>query len=265
MIAGLIRRDTGASAAGSDAGAQIPYPAEERKADVRHGRLDGRRRIPSYTQVSDRIAADGWFTTAYSEELQEVGTTRVHHERHAYQRQVEPKRQRVAGLRKRLTAAVADIERTEEALRLTATELTADEMVPCNPQETQRGIDFIRSRRRSMRGRQARQARERIEALTGEADDLRRQIAETCEEMEQDFERAKVRGRLQAAQVELRVATYWRALTQTHPEGRQLTVVLPLVRLALPAWLDEPAPEPTDEAPDDATDDHDPSAGPAEG
>ena len=257
MIAGLIRRDTDASAAGSDAVAQIPYQAEEKKADLRHGRLDGRRRIPSYTQVSDRITADGGFTTAYSEELQELGLTRVHAELHAYRRQVAPKRQRVAGLRKRLAAAVENIERTEEALRLTATELTPDELVPRNPQESQRGIDFIRSRRKSMRGRQARQARERIEALTDEADDVRRQIAETCEEMEQDFERAKVRGRLQAAQVELRVATYWRALTQTHPEGRQLTVVLPLVQLTLPTWLDEPAPEPTDVV--------DPSTGPAEG
>jgi len=236
MIAGLIRRDTSANTAAPDAPAQIHYQQNDKKADLRRGRLDGRRRTPSYTQVSDRITTDGRFTTAYSEELQELGQTRMHDELHAYKRLIAPKRRRVAGLRERLVTTIEEIERTQDALRQTAVELTPEELVPRNPLESQRGPDFIRSRRRSMRTRQAQQARARHEALTGEADDIRRQIAETCEEMAQDLERAKARVRLQTAHTELRVATYWRALTETHPEGRQLTVVLPRIRQMLPAW-----------------------------
>ena len=256
MIAGLSRRDAGASTP-PGAPAQIRYEPKDKKDDLRNGRLDGRRRAPSYTQISDRIKTDGWFTTAYSEELQEVGCTRVQDELHAYQRLVAPKRRRVAGLRERLAATIEEIERTQDALGLTDVELTPEELVPRSPLEVERGSEFIRSRRRSMRTRQARLARDRLDVLNGEADDIRRQIAEAREEMEQDFERAKIRSRLQAAHTELRVATYWRALTETHPEGRQLTVVLPCVRRTLPAWLEESATE--------VDDDEDPAAGPTTG
>jgi hypothetical protein len=258
MIVGRRRRDEVTGTGAPTARVEDFYPADENKADLRRGRLDGRRRIPSYTQISDRIQTDGWFTTAYSEELQERGRTRVQAELHAYKRQVAPKRHLLAGMRERLAATVEEAGRTQEALDLTATELTPEELVPRNAQEEQRGPAFIHRRRRLMRNREAQRARDRLTALSGEADDIRQRIAELREEMDQDFERAKVRARLHAANTELRVATYWRALTETHPEGRQLAVVLPCVHQTLPSWLDEPAPDVSDDdVPDDTGDDED--------
>ena len=70
--------------------------------------------------------------------------------------------------------------------------------------------------------------------------------------MGQDLQRAKVRVDLQAAHTDLRVATYWRAVTETHREGRQLTVVVPRVRHIYPVWSDEPVAENTSyEIPDE--------------
>lgn len=239
MLAGLRRTGDGAGVP-PGAVSQIPYRDEERKADVRQGRLDGRRRIPSYTQLSDRIAADGSFTTVYSEQLQEVGHTRMRAERHAYRQVVAPKRRHIAGLREQLTTTAEEIERTEVALRETASELTPEELVPRSPLEAQRGPDFVRSRRRSMRTRQAEQAGERIKSLNKVTADIRRQIAEMCTEIVQDLERAKERVGMQATLTELRVKTYWAALTETHPEGRQLAVVVPGVRLESLVWPDDP-------------------------
>lgn len=247
MKGGPGGHDPNGSTGSPDAPPQLPYAAKDAKADLRKGHLDGRRRIPSYTQLSERIERDGWFITAYSEELQELGNARIHDELHAYRRQEAPMRQRVAGLQEQLAATIDKIARTQEALSQTATELTPEELIPRNPQESQRGPDFIRSRRTMMRDRRAQRARDQLVALNGEADDIRRQIAETCERIEQDFERAKVRARMQAARTELRVTTYWRALTETHPEGRQLTVVLPRIHRTLPAWLEASATDVTDD------------------
>src|SRR5690349_14933193 len=71
MIAGRRRQDDVRGTAAPTARVEDFYLPDENKADLRRGRLDGRRRVPSYTQVSDRLQTDGWFTTAYSEELQE--------------------------------------------------------------------------------------------------------------------------------------------------------------------------------------------------
>lgn len=256
MIAGLGRKVDGASAASPGAPAQIPYQEPDRKADLRRGQLDGRRRSPSYTQISDRITADGWFTTAYSEELQELGRTRMHDELNAYQQLVAPKHRMIASLRERLVTTAEEIARTDIELRETASELTPEELVPRSPMEAQRGADFVRSRRRSMRTRQAQKARERIVGLNGDTAEIRRQVAEACTEVEQDLERARTRIQLQAAHTELRVMTYWDAVTETHPEGRQLTVVRPRIRLEFPAW---PAGVPT------GTDDEGPAPGAGEG
>ena len=121
--------------------------------------------------------------------------------------------------------------------------------MPRSPMEEGRGADFVRSRRRSMRTRQAQKARERIEGLDGDTAAIRQLVAEACAEIEQDLERARTRVRLQAAHTELRVTTYWDAVTETHPEGRQLTVVRPRIRLGFPAWPGEPPTETGDGGP----------------
>ena len=165
MIAGLIRRADDADAAPLGAPPQIVYQDAERKADLRRGRLDGRRRIPSYTQVSDRINTDGWFTTAYSEELQELGTNpyarRAARLPEGGGSEAQPGRGPAggAGDHSRSTCAHPGDRAAGDRIG----ELTADELVPRNPMEAKRGADFIRSRRRAMRNRLADKARERIE------------------------------------------------------------------------------------------------------
>lgn len=235
MDAGQTRHDTGA---GTVSSTSIPYVPADQETDVRRGKVDGRRRTPSYTQVSERIAAEGSFTTAYGEELRDLGSAAMCGEVDAYEHAVAPKHRRVAGLRELLATIGDEIERARESLGETAVELTPEELTPRNPIEAQRGPDLISSRRWAARERRARTIRCRIAALEKQTDTVRRQIAELDEEIEQDLDRAKVRVDMQAAHTALRAATYWRALTETHPEGRQLAVVAPRVQHSHPVWPD---------------------------
>ena len=178
MNPGLVRQDTVASTAESETSAQVRYCPTDQKADLRRGRLDGRRRTPSYTQVSDRIMADGSFTTAYSEELQELGRAAMRDEVDAYKRQVAPKRSRIAGLRELLATIGEEIERTRKTLRETAGELTPEELFLEARWRRCEARQPVQSRRWWARNRLGLKTRARLDALTGKADNLRRQIAE---------------------------------------------------------------------------------------
>lgn len=215
----------------------IDYTAQNRRADLRRGRLDGRKRVPTYTRLAALIDEVGWFTTPYTEELWELGHDLMQAEFLAYTHRVTPKRQRLAGLREQLVAAEQKVESGLAAVEVAAVELTPDELLPRNPLEVKRSAEFLRSRRTVMRERRIESARDRQAQCIAAVGDLRRSIAEACQDLNQDFELAKARARLLADQTGLRVATYWGAVATTHSEGRQLALLLPYIRSVLPSWI----------------------------
>ena len=214
----------------------IDYTAHDRRADNGRGRLDGRKRVPTYTRLAALIDEVGWFTTPYTEALWALGHDLMQAKLLARKHRVAPKRQRLAGLREHLVAAEQKIESALAAVEAEV-ELTPAELLPRNPLEVERSAEFLRSRRTMMRERRIESARDRQAQRIADVDDLRRSIAEACQDLNQDFELAKARARLLADQTSLRVATYWGAVATTHSEGRQLALLLPYIRSVLPSWI----------------------------
>jgi hypothetical protein len=213
------------------------YSPKDRRADLRRGRLDGRKRVPSYTHLATLIDEMEWFTTPYTEELWEVGHDRMQAELIDYRRRTAPKQERLAGLRERLVAVEEAVQHGLTALEVAAAELTPAELLPRNPQEVGRSADFLRSRRTVMRERRIQAEQKEHDKRVAAVDELKQLIAEACQDLDQEFAKAKERACHVADHVKVRVATYWGAVTSTHSQGRQLALILPNIRSVIPPWL----------------------------
>lgn len=213
------------------------YSARDRRADLRRGRLDGRKRVPSYTHLAPLIDEMEWFTTPYTEELWAIGHDCMQAELVDYRRRTAPKHEHLAGLRERLVAAKKAVQDGLVALEVAAAELTPAELLPRNPQELGRSADELRSRRTVMRELRIQAERARQNDRIAAVAELEQLIAEACEDLDQEFAMTKERACHVAEHVQIRVATYWGAVANTHSEGRQLALILPHIRSIIPPWL----------------------------
>lgn len=220
------------------AGDSIAYARQDRKADIRHGRRDGRKRIPAYSGVLELIDQAARITTPYQEQLSHTGLYRINEEFRAFLRRTGEHRQHLSRLRPQLVADKQALRRGEEQLAAARAELTEAELLPRNPQElTVIDTTALRGRRMAMRERRIAAAREEHDRRIATVDGRTLQINEVCGQIDHEFALAQARGRRLGDYYVLRIATYWYALTQTHPEGRHLASLVPLLTPTLPSWI----------------------------
>lgn len=215
----------------------VPYPASDRRADLRRGTRDGGLRVPSYTHLSAVVEKHQCFTTPYTMELWDIGRSRMQAERIDYERRIASDRQQLASLRAQLEAANADVARGRSALVAAEAALTADELRPRNPQEAARSPEELRARRTAMRDRRIQAEQERQTDRLKTVNALEQRIAEVCRGMDTEFVRAKERAGQFAEHATLRIATYWGAVAAAHPDGRQLALLLPQIHCPPPTWV----------------------------
>ena len=169
----------------------------------------------------------------------------------AYQRRTEQWRRRVASARVQLVAAREAIERGIDELEAAEAELTKAEMLPRSPQERVADAVIVLSRRTAMREQRIADAQARQAERIAQADALTRQIAEAAEEIDREFTIAQARVRRLGDYFAVREATYWQGVALSHPEGRQLALLLPYISSIVPPW----ARPTTESLPSEVTDD----------
>lgn len=213
------------------------YSRHDRKEDRRNGRRDGRKGQPTVTGVESLLEYDLPVTTPYSNWLVAVGHSRTNKEREAFGERTDRVRLQLAGLYSTLAEDRRRIEHGWEDLALARAALTEEELLPRNPQEAVLSRDALRDRRNQARLRRIAEAQERLAALEAAEDARQRQIALQLGTIDQDYALAQARGRRWLDWARIRIAGYWDALVQTHPEGRTLVTLLPPPEIAEPAWL----------------------------
>lgn len=236
---------------GPDGSEPIPYRWRERRKDMRHGRRDGRRKIPAYSNLIEHIDDATRITAPYPEKLARVGQYHMNGEYIAFQRRTEQWRRQMATARVRLVAAQEAIERGITELEAAEAGLTEAELLPRSPQERTADSVIVLSRRSAMRERRIAEAQARQAERIKLADALNRQVAEAGEEIDREFSIAQARVRRLGDYFAVREATYWQGVALSHPEGRQLALLLPYISSIVPPWA-RPA---TESLPSDETDD----------
>jgi hypothetical protein len=217
----------------------IAYRPEDRRADTRHGRRDGRKRIPSFTTLTDRVEAEARISTPHQDELSHTGTYRINEQYRLFLDRTTGLRHQVAGLSAALVIDLELIERGRAALTAAEAPLTEDELQPRSPHELPiAGTPALYGRRATMREQRITDARGELDRRQGVADQRRQEISAANSRIDQEFALAQARARRLADYYVLRIASYWDAVVQTHPDGRSLSSVLPAVSLPMPAWVD---------------------------
>lgn len=219
-----------------DGPAPIPYRWRDRRADMRRGRRDGRRKIPAYSNLLDHISDATKITAPYPEKLARIGQYHMNGEYIAYQRRTEPCRRQTATARARLIAVQEAIERGITEIRAAEAELTEAEMLPRSPQEQAADTVVVLSRRTAMREKRIAEAQARQAERIALVDTLNRQIAEAAEEIDREFSIAQARVRRLGDYFAVRETTYWQGVALSHPEGRQLALLLPYISSIVPPW-----------------------------
>jgi hypothetical protein len=132
----------------------------------------------------------------------------------------------------RLKRGAADIEKAKQPV-------TEEELLPRNPTEMTLGPEMIRNRRNGMRDKRIASAEAEYERRIRAIDDLNVRIAGAHQVIEREFRAAQIRVFRLAEHYTLRAATFWEAVTLTHPEGRQLALLLPRIGRELPPWIEQ--------------------------
>jgi hypothetical protein len=216
----------------------IPYQRRDRTADRRSGRRDGRRRIPSYTDLTEKIAVGKGVSAPYPQRLLVLSHHDVHNEYLALDRHTAGGRRRLINLRRELVEAGTEVERATFAVAAAEAPLTAAEMLPRNPTELSiTNTPTLAGRRNAMRERRIGIARAEKVARIDAVGTLTRQIVLVQDELRQQFLIAQAQARQVNEYYGLRIAAYWQGVTLAHPEGRQLALMLPAIMPTLPAWV----------------------------
>jgi hypothetical protein len=214
----------------------IPYSRRDQFVDRWRGRRDGRRRIPSYSDLYERVTAGARISTPYLEALSRRGLHEMDREYVAFERRTVGSHNRLTALRKELAVATDRVDRAGRAVTEAEAPLTESELLPRNPTELNRGRAAVLGRRSAMRDRRIEGARDELAARQSTMDSMASQIATAQEEILREFVIAQAKARQVGEHYALRAATYWEGITLTHPEGRQLAPMLPYLRPVLPAW-----------------------------
>jgi hypothetical protein len=219
-------------------GSSIPYSKKERRQDRKHGKRDGRKRLPTYSGVYELAEASATVTTPYQEQLSHAGSHQINDEFLAYVQRAERHKHRLAELRSSLTMAEQAVGRAKEKLIAAQAELSDADLVPRNPQELAlAGTAELRSRYAARRDQRIEAAEQDLDRRQIAADACAKQIEEACDRIDQEFAVAQAHGQRIADYYTLRIATYWDAVVQKHPEGRNLAPMLPPVPATAPAWI----------------------------
>ncbi|MDY7083621.1 MAG: hypothetical protein SYR96_00805 [Actinomycetota bacterium] len=217
----------------------IPYAAGDRRTDVRRGRRDGRKRIPSFTTLTEHVEAAARVSTPYQEELSHAGMYRVNEQHRLFLNRITEIRDEIARLRGALETDLDLVERARTALAESQAELTESELQPRNYQELPlAGTPVLLGRRAAMREHRIAAARTELARREASVDSRRQAITTATARIDHEFTLAQARARRLADYYVLRIASYWDAVVQTHPEGRNLSTALPIVSLTLPPWVD---------------------------
>jgi len=217
----------------------IPYLSGDRKTDTRRGRRDGRKRIPSFTTLTELLEVAARVSTPYQEELSHAGRYRINEQHRHFLTRTTEVRDQIARMRGALATDLELIERARADLAEAQAELTEAELLPRNPQEIPiAGTPALHGRRAARREQRIAAAREELVLRQAAADGRRQAIGTANAGIDHQFALAQARARRLADYYVLRIASYWDAVVQTHPEGRNLSSALPIVSLMLPRWVD---------------------------
>ncbi|RSM64706.1 hypothetical protein DMB66_18845 [Actinoplanes sp. ATCC 53533] len=217
----------------------IPYAPRDRKTDTRRGRRDGRKRIPSFTTLTEQLEAQARVSTPYQEELSHAGMYRINEQHRRFLTRITETRDEIARLRGALDTDLEMIERARTALTEKQAELTESELQPRNYQELPlTGTPVLHGRRAAMRDQRIAAARAELARCEAAADGRRQAITTATARIDHEFALVQAGARRLADYYVLRIASYWDAVVQTHPDGRNLSTALPIVSLTLPSWVD---------------------------
>lgn len=217
----------------------LPYSPQDRKTDIKHGRRDGRKQIPTYRTLVALVENAERITTPYQEQLINSCLVRVDEEYESFLRRVARWRHQLSELGGQLAADEEAARRAAEQVVAAQAELTEAELLPRNPQELALGDETaLWARRETMRQRRIAAARDAHELLLTTIDTRRREMTELRGRIDHEFTVAQAAARRLGDYFVLRVAAYWDALAQSHPEGRHLASLVPVVVPKLPAWVD---------------------------
>jgi hypothetical protein len=217
----------------------IPYLPADRRTDARRGRRDGRKRIPSFTTLTEQLAAGARTSTPYQDELTREVLVRINDEHGMFLARMTVVQDRIARARAALEAGLELIERGREALIEARADLTEEELLPRSPQELAlAGTPALHGRRAAMRDKRIAAAQAELDRRQAAVDACRQEISAAYAHIDHDFARTQARARRLADYYVLRIVSYWDAVVQTHPEGRNLSSALPPASLQPPAWVD---------------------------
>lgn len=222
----------------------LPYTRRDRRADRRHGKRDGRGRLPTYAALVDLIEAGDRVSTPYQEQLNHAGLHQINEQYGAFQERIDPYRRRIAELDSAIALAGRRERDARARLEAALAPVSADDLTPRNPQELALvGTPELASRREAARHRRIDAIREQIEQCREQRDGQLQRKREAEGLIRQELELARTRGRWLADYYTVRIAAYWDAVVRNHPEGRSLASMLPLISLAPPAWMAGPGEE----------------------
>jgi hypothetical protein len=217
----------------------VPYAPEDRRMDVKHGKRDGRKQIPTYTDLVDLADGSARVTTPYQEQLINAGLVRINEEYDRFLQRTEAARHRLARLQGQLPADEEAVRRARDEVTTAGAAITATELLPRNHQElaiTDEAV--LRSRRELMRERRIAAAQAAHESRIAAVDGCRREIKEVCGRIDHEFATAQAAGRRLGDYFVQRIASYWDSLAQAHPEGRHLASRVPAIIFSPPRWVD---------------------------
>ena len=220
--------------------ADAEYLPGKRRRDARRGRRDGRKQIPTYTSVLDRVERGGPISTGYEDLLKSQGRHEIDELLRGFWHGVDGRSRDLAALRGLRAMDEANLANVEKAMHEARLELSESDLLPRNPTEVglaKTNPDELRARRASERqrgiaavGAELRHQREQAAART-------RAITEADGLIQVEFVKVQAHARARYDRCLIRISVYWDALVQRHPEGRNLAGIRPPVVFELPDWV----------------------------
>jgi hypothetical protein len=222
----------------TDAAAQ--HLPRQHRTDARRGRRDGRKQIPTYTSVLERLDRGEPISTGYEDLIKSRGRHKIDELLHAFWHAVDRLSRDLATLKGLRAMDEVNLENAEKAMSEARLELSESDLLPRNPTE----VGLARTNPDELRARRAAERQRGIVAVNAELRHQREQvaararaIAEAEELVQVEFVKVQARARAEHDRCLIRISVYWDALVQRHPEGRNLATTRPSVVLELPEWV----------------------------
>lgn len=233
----------------------ITYGRWAQRADRRHGRRDGRKRIPSLGEVNALVESDApaQLPTPYLQMLFSRARDMMEHERLWFHAASATDRAEQAALLSQAVAARKALE-PADAVRAKAreqakVELTEADLQARHPAEELRSDVFIRLRREAEREGRIANAEDRYLQILADIQGIEDRLARANAAVHNRLSIARMRALRISAYFAARTATYWEGLVLAHRDGKHLAPLLPHLTPHLPAWVvpeepPEPPPQP---------------------